>query len=129
MGTKPMQNENTVKMAKRKLTRDKRLVGAEEGIKDRCIRYEKDRPKAVFSFQSGRWDLNPGPLAPHASALAGLRHAPIYLNGRPYRSRFCELRGGIIAAFVFFGNTVTSTIQSFHKIAFFLENRLILATK
>jgi hypothetical protein len=26
---------------------------------------------------SGRWDLNPGPLAPHASALAGLRHAPI----------------------------------------------------
>jgi hypothetical protein len=29
-------------------------------------------------FESGRWDLNPGPLAPHASALAGLRHAPIY---------------------------------------------------
>ncbi len=28
-------------------------------------------------LQSGRWDLNPGPLAPHASALAGLRHAPI----------------------------------------------------
>ena len=27
-------------------------------------------------FQSGHWDLNPGPLAPHASALAGLRHAP-----------------------------------------------------
>ena len=26
--------------------------------------------------QSGRWDLNPGPLAPKASALAGLRHAP-----------------------------------------------------
>jgi hypothetical protein len=26
---------------------------------------------------SGRWDLNPGPLAPHASALAGLRHAPM----------------------------------------------------
>lgn len=25
---------------------------------------------------SGHWDLNPGPLAPHASALAGLRHAP-----------------------------------------------------
>ncbi len=34
---------------------------------------------------SGRWDLNPGPLAPHASALAGLRHAPIGNNGRPYR--------------------------------------------
>ena len=28
-------------------------------------------------FWSGRRDLNPGPLAPHASALAGLRHAPI----------------------------------------------------
>ena len=27
-------------------------------------------------FWSGRRDLNPGPLAPHASALAGLRHAP-----------------------------------------------------
>jgi hypothetical protein len=27
--------------------------------------------------QSGRRELNPGPLAPHASALAGLRHAPI----------------------------------------------------
>ena len=31
---------------------------------------------AVFP-KSGRWDLNPGPLTPHASALAGLRHAPI----------------------------------------------------
>ena len=30
-------------------------------------------------FESGRRDLNPGLLAPHASALAGLRHAPINL--------------------------------------------------
>ncbi|KUK89739.1 MAG: hypothetical protein XE04_1707 [Marinimicrobia bacterium 46_43] len=28
-------------------------------------------------MKSGRWDSNPGPLTPHASALAGLRHAPI----------------------------------------------------
>ncbi len=28
-------------------------------------------------FKSGREDLNLRPLAPHASALAGLRHAPI----------------------------------------------------
>jgi hypothetical protein len=28
-------------------------------------------------LQSGRRELNPGPLAPHASALAGLRYAPI----------------------------------------------------
>ena len=28
-------------------------------------------------FVSGRWDLNPGPLEPHSSALAGLRHAPL----------------------------------------------------
>ena len=28
------------------------------------------------SFESGREDLNLRPLAPHASALAGLRHAP-----------------------------------------------------
>lgn len=41
------------------------------------------------SFKSGRWDSNPGPLTPHASALAGLRHAPI-----------CEI---IIAAFIPFG--------------------------
>lgn len=32
---------------------------------------------AVNLDQSGRRELNPGPLAPHASALAGLRHAPI----------------------------------------------------
>jgi hypothetical protein len=35
-----------------------------------------------INFLSGRRDLNPGPLAPHASALAGLRHAPIYLDSR-----------------------------------------------
>lgn len=36
-------------------------------------------PLSVFPAKetlSGHWDLNPGPLAPHASALAGLRHAP-----------------------------------------------------
>ena len=33
--------------------------------------------RSAVRFQSGRWDLNPGPLAPHASALAGLRHAPL----------------------------------------------------
>ena len=32
-------------------------------------------------IQSGREDLNLRPLAPHASALAGLRHAPIERNG------------------------------------------------
>src|SRR5512139_1582508 len=32
-------------------------------------------------FQSGREDLNLRPLAPHASALAGLRHAPIEQGG------------------------------------------------
>lgn len=30
----------------------------------------------TLSKLSGRWDLNPGPLAPKASALAGLRYAP-----------------------------------------------------
>ena len=33
---------------------------------------------------SGRKDLNLRPLAPHASALAGLRHAPICVNGDNY---------------------------------------------
>ena len=37
----------------------------------------KKRPGTFQVSWSGRWDLNPGPLAPHASALAGLRHAPI----------------------------------------------------
>jgi hypothetical protein len=32
--------------------------------------------RALILVQSGRRELNPGPLAPHASALAGLRHAP-----------------------------------------------------
>ncbi len=29
--------------------------------------------------ESGRWDLNPRPLGPEPSALAGLRYAPINL--------------------------------------------------
>ena len=32
---------------------------------------------SVVLWLSGREDLNLRPLAPHASALAGLRHAPI----------------------------------------------------
>ena len=43
---------------------------------------------------SGREDLNLRPLAPHASALAGLRHAPNPAIprgiGRPYYSRIWE---------------------------------------
>ncbi len=35
----------------------------------------KTASKAVFVL-SGRRDLNPGPLQPHCSALAKLRHAP-----------------------------------------------------
>lgn len=42
---------------------------------------------AVNLDQSGRRELNPGPLAPHASALAGLRHAPN--TDKRYYSRFC----------------------------------------
>ena len=53
--------------------------------KNRILQIHKMR-----SFlKSGRWDSNPGPLTPHASALAGLRHAPI--------------SGLIIAAFIGFG--------------------------
>ena len=39
----------------------------------------RENKKPQFELQtavhskSGRWDLNPGPLTPHASALAGLR--------------------------------------------------------
>jgi hypothetical protein len=45
-----------------------------------------------LTLLSGRWDLNPGPLAPHASALAGLRHAPywrkvFYFTGRKLSMR------------------------------------------
>jgi hypothetical protein len=34
--------------------------------------------KAAFQFPSGRRDLNPGPPAPEAGALTGLRYAPSY---------------------------------------------------
>jgi hypothetical protein len=50
-------------------------------------------PLQVESSVSGRRELNPGPLAPHASALAGLRHAP-----PAYPWSFVQPRaGGIIA--------------------------------
>ena len=50
----------------------------------RCILNRKRHFESVFfcfpanhlKTVSGHWDLNPGPLAPHASAIAGLRHAP-----------------------------------------------------
>lgn len=32
----------------------------------------------IFVFSSGRRDLNPRPLGPEPSALAGLRYAPNY---------------------------------------------------
>ncbi len=38
---------------------------------------QKKKTSIWSSFKSGREDLNLRPLAPHASALAGLRHAPI----------------------------------------------------
>ena len=38
---------------------------------------ENEKTPEMGSSQSGREDLNLRPLAPHASALAGLRHAPI----------------------------------------------------
>ena len=37
----------------------------------------RSRRRARFEKQSGRQDLNLRPLAPHASALASLRHAPM----------------------------------------------------
>jgi hypothetical protein len=46
--------------------------------------WNQKTPLFAESFVSGRRELNPGPLAPHASALAGLRHAP---SGRRYYSR------------------------------------------
>jgi hypothetical protein len=46
------------------------------------------------SSVSGRRELNPGPLAPHASALAGLRHAPSTCP----QGYFPKGQAGIIAA-------------------------------
>ncbi len=40
-------------------------------------RDQKTTDTVVLIYKSGREDLNLRPLAPHASALAGLRHAPI----------------------------------------------------
>ena len=39
--------------------------------------YVKIKKPQFVVFLSGRKDLNLRPLAPHASALAGLRHAPM----------------------------------------------------
>ena len=50
---------------------------------------------------SGREDLNLRPLAPHASALAGLRHAP--------RSVFADWQESIIVAFEVSCNQMTFT--------------------
>ena len=41
------------------------------------IEQQKNRRILYGGFWSGRWDSNPGPLQPHCSALAGLRHAPM----------------------------------------------------
>ncbi len=48
---------------------------AKKKQKGRCGR-KPQQPFPGYITLSGHWDLNPGPLAPHASALAGLRHAP-----------------------------------------------------
>ena len=48
----------------------------------------------VSGLVSGRKDLNLRPLAPHASTLAGLRHAPIgsyYTLFRNFRKAFANL--------------------------------------
>ena len=42
----------------------------------------------VSGLESGRRELNPGPLAPHASALAGLRYAPVIVLKRADYSAF-----------------------------------------
>jgi hypothetical protein len=62
------------------------LARSRQRLKNRCeflvphhppmIKNQKPPLKVAVLIKSGRWDLNPGPLTPHASALAGLRHAP-----------------------------------------------------
>ena len=43
-----------------------------------------------FQYKSGREDLNLRPLAPHASALAGLRHAPICVRNYTLHVYFAQ---------------------------------------
>ena len=54
------------------------VIGLESGRRDLHppCKGNADLFRSAISRLSGRRDLNPGPLAPHASALAGLRHAP-----------------------------------------------------
>ena len=70
-----------------------------------CSRATKKTPLQE-SFLSGREDLNLRPLAPHASALAGLRHAPMY---RVVPSP--NWQGRIIAVFEYSCNSVTGVIE------------------
>ena len=44
----------------------------------------------MMAIESGREDLNLRLLAPHASALAGLRYAPLYCELRADYSAFSE---------------------------------------
>ena len=46
--------------------------------------------RCFYGYLSGRRELNPGPLAPHASALAGLRHAPIQQHIIAAKSRIAQ---------------------------------------
>ena len=55
--------------------RRRRLESTPAREPGRIIKFRSHEDFGIL-FQSGRRELNPGPLAPHASALAGLRHAP-----------------------------------------------------
>jgi hypothetical protein len=59
------------------------LIASRDAWHRRAIRraiWKRRSPggKAAFQFPSGRRDLNPGPPAPEAGALTGLRYAPSY---------------------------------------------------
>ena len=75
----------------------------------RDCQYQKDRRKkfcGLFDL-SGHWDLNPGPLAPHASALAGLRYAP---NSVAYYTLISPANKGFPAHLAKAGQSIASRI-------------------
>ena len=84
MGSQLIQKNRMVKIPNTRLKTDCELMGDElsGSFVSMVIKSKTVLPAGrFFLLLSGREDLNLRPLAPHASALAGLRHAPIERSG------------------------------------------------
>ena len=81
MDNEPIKQSQTKPNERREVPRLNKINCEEEDYEWECAELKSGqthRPAPTGRiFKSGRQDLNLRPLAPHASALAKLRHAPI----------------------------------------------------